>query len=409
MAIQTNLFPNFDSGFLAKLMDPGRRVTAKFFVDVTKGVLNGDPDRPGKNKIDPFTGHGRASDVCVKRILRDTMMFLLQNGYEVRKEKGDKANYEYELYVSHRGVLNANNEAVYKGLNIETGQRAEIGLPDKLAEKLAPDGVPLELPDAAYVLTEKDGKWLLSFDGTLDTESRANVEAAFEEMAKGAAAVVKKLHTKSKPRTLDDKTLLALNNEIVRRYADARLVGAVASTGNSCGNVKGPFQFQSGRSIVPIEAINEVLTRVAITRIEDMKDKRADMGRKEPIEHALFEFTFTYSPHLARRVGTHGVVREDLRLFWTAMYNFGTFVGSSMRGAVGPVGVYAFVHDHPLGNAHDHVLWDRVRATVREDVPHPRSMEDYVITVNDADLPDGVELVRLYERKPPTRTLPPKK
>lgn len=408
MAVQTNLFPTF-ADRLTRLLDPRRKFTVKFLADVTDGVMNGDPDRPPKNRVDTFTGHGLATDVSQKRIIRDNMVFLLENGYEVKPDADvpPEERYEYgKLYVAHRGILNANNEGVYQKLGISGYEKATQAVPEKLVEALAPNGQPVELPSPAYALVEADGKWSLTFDGSLDTAGRGEAEAAFKEIAPGLAPLVKKLHAASKTKTLSDTTIVALNRELCRQYSDVRLFGAVASTGNSCGNVKGPWQFGYGRSVDPIEAVNNSITRVAITKIEDMDKKRQDMGRKEPIPYALFEFYATYSPPLASRVGSRGITSEDLRLFWTALYNFGRFSGSSMRGHIELAAAYVFVHDHPLGNAHDHRLLDRVRVARREDVAHARKFDDYVVTVDDADLPAGVELVRLYERHAPTTDVP---
>lgn len=401
--IQTKLIPAF-VGALSLLLDPRRRFTVKFFADVTNGVMNGDPDRPPTNRVDPYTGHGLATDVSAKRVLRDNFTFLLGNGYEVAPAADDPYTYG-QLYVAHRGILNANNEAVYAACKVSGYEAASVGVPEKLVEKLVVDGVQVDLPNPAYALAEKDGKYLLSFDGSLDTEAREAALEGFGKIDRGLKPLVTKLHKGSKTKVLDDLTLVKLNQQLGNMYEDVRQFGAVASTGNSCGNVKGPWQIGYGRSIDPIEAVSNAITRVAVTRIEDAGEKRQEMGRKEPIPYALFEFNATYSPNLASRVGTRGLTAEDLRLFWTALYNFGRFSGSSMRGHIEAFGIYVFVHDHPLGNEHDHRLLARVRAERKPGVEHPR-LGDYTVAVNEDDLPPGVTLVKLYERGEPDRTVP---
>ena len=49
-----------------------------------------------------------------------------------------------------------------------------------------------------------------------------------------------------------------------------------------------------------------------------------------------------------------------------------------------------FKHDSELGNAPSHKLFDLVHAEHNEGVIAPRAYTDYTITVDEADLPDGV-------------------
>lgn len=401
--LQTNMLPDF-TGDLACLLDPRRRFDVKFLVDVSDGVLNGDPDNEAKQRVNERTGRGVATDVCFKRFLRDTMMFLLENGYAVRGDGTE--GYLYGLYMQHRGILNANHQEVYKACGVQGYEPAALAVPDKLVASLVVDDDPVALPHEAYALKRTGDKWSLAFDGTLNAEAREEAAAAFGAISKGLVAFLKKLHKESKISTVGDADLAKLVVELARRYWDVRMFGVVGSTGDSCGNVKGPFQVGQAHSYDVIEASEQCITRQAVTRIEDVKDKRQDMGRKCPIAYALFGSSMFYNPGLARRVGSHGVIAEDLRLFWTSLYNFGRFAGSSMRGHVEIVGAYVFVHDHPLGNAHSHALLARVQAAKKAGVAHPEKFEDYDVTVDDADMPEGVRLVRLYERKPKTTTPP---
>lgn len=74
--------------------------------DVADGNPNGDPDAGNLPRIDPETGHGLVTDVCLKRKVR--------NYVGVAKAETPP----YEIYVKERAVLNAQHERAYKSLGL---------------------------------------------------------------------------------------------------------------------------------------------------------------------------------------------------------------------------------------------------------------------------------------------------
>ena len=75
--------------------------------DVKDGNPNGDPDAGNLPRIDPETGHGLVTDVCLKRKVRNFVGII--------KEE----NPPYEIYVKEKAVLNRQHERAYKALGIE--------------------------------------------------------------------------------------------------------------------------------------------------------------------------------------------------------------------------------------------------------------------------------------------------
>lgn len=69
--------------------------------DVKNGNPNGDPDGGNLPRIDPETGHGIATDVCLKRKVR--------NYVELTKE--DQA--PFNIYVKERGILTERRQPAY--------------------------------------------------------------------------------------------------------------------------------------------------------------------------------------------------------------------------------------------------------------------------------------------------------
>ena len=57
-------------------------------------------------------------------------------------------------------------------------------------------------------------------------------------------------------------------------------------------------------------------------------------------------------------------------------------------------GLYVFKHDSELGNAQAHALVERIAIAHKAGVEVPHSFGDYEVTVNEADLPAGVSLIK---------------
>ena len=53
-------------------------------------------------------------------------------------------------------------------------------------------------------------------------------------------------------------------------------------------------------------------------------------------------------------------------------------------------GVYVFSHDKPTGSAPAHRLFERIQVVRREGIAH--LLGDYLVTADEADLPEGITL-----------------
>lgn len=186
-------------------------------------------------------------------------------------------------------------------------------------------------------------------------------------------------------------------------FFDVRTFGAVMSTGVNAGQVRGPVQITFSRSADPIVPLDLSITRVAITREEDARvvvaedgtssgGKQTEMGRKALVPYGLYRCSIFISPQQAKDTGFND---EDLALFWDALVRMWDFDRSASRGMMACRGLYVFTHENPYGNAPAHKLLDRITAVRRPEVIAPRAFSDYVVTADDADLPDGVTLTRI--------------
>lgn len=174
-------------------------------------------------------------------------------------------------------------------------------------------------------------------------------------------------------------------------YYDIRMFGAVMTTGNaSCGRIRGPIQINFAKSISPIFPEDITISRMALTTEEDMQTKDNTFGKKSIIPYALYRAEGHVDAALANK--TTDLSEEDLELLWEAIWNMFEHDKSAARGKMIMRKLYIFKHDSELGNAHSHVLFDKIKISQKDmDIP-PRSFNDYSIEV-DNSMPNGVELI----------------
>ncbi|MCM2373931.1 type I-C CRISPR-associated protein Cas7/Csd2 [Aporhodopirellula aestuarii] len=87
-----------------------------FLFDVTDGNPNGDPDAGNLPRVDPETGHGLVTDVCLKRKIRNFVA-------NVKDETPP-----FEIYVKERAVLNNQHSRAYEALKLDASKakRTEV-------------------------------------------------------------------------------------------------------------------------------------------------------------------------------------------------------------------------------------------------------------------------------------------
>lgn len=77
------------------------------FFDVENGNPNGDPDAGNMPRIDPETGRGLVTDVCLKRKVRNY----------VELARGEDTGFR--IYVQEKAVLNDRHDEAYTALNLK--------------------------------------------------------------------------------------------------------------------------------------------------------------------------------------------------------------------------------------------------------------------------------------------------
>lgn len=287
--------------------------------DVENGNPNGDPDAGNMPRIDPESGLGLVTDVCLKRKIRNYIETVKED------EQG------YQIYIKEDIPLNRSDRKACESLGIE----------------------------------ENDDK---------------KVTEALKKLKK-----------------TDSDVDVKLRNYMCDNFYDIRTFGAVMTTfvkaSLNCGQVRGPVQIGFARSIDPIISQEVTITRVAITTEKDAENKSTEMGRKSIVPYGLYRVEGYVSANLARKVT--GFSEEDLGLLWEAIINMFENDHSAARGKMAVRELVVFKHSKELGDCPAYKLFDAVEVKRKEDIDYPRKYQDYIVQVNDEDIPDSVEVKRM--------------
>lgn len=177
--------------------------------------------------------------------------------------------------------------------------------------------------------------------------------------------------------------------KMCEKYFDIRTFGAVLSVGANAGQVRGPVQMTFARSVDPIVSLEHSITRMAVTKAEDV-DKERTMGRKFTVPYGLYVSHGFISAHLAAQTG---FTTDDLDVFWEALAKMFWEDHSAARGEMNVRGLYVFEHDSALGRAPAHELFEKIKVERKDSSIPARSFDDYKVTI-DETMPEGVTLIR---------------
>ena len=185
--------------------------------------------------------------------------------------------------------------------------------------------------------------------------------------------------------------------------------GCPESTGDrKAGQVRGPVQLAFARSVEPILPLEISITRMAATTEADAEAKGGrTMGRKHIVPYGLYRVHgFVSAPLASHPIKGTGFSEADLELLFEALGTMFEHDRSAARGEMASRKLVIFRHATALGNAHAHMLFDRVRTwRVHQSVRHAigdeatdnwpvaRAFSDYAITVDRDKLPDGIEVI----------------
>lgn len=152
--------------------------------------------------------------------------------------------------------------------------------------------------------------------------------------------------------------------------------------------IRGPFVVKESMTVDPVEIVDMSITRVAHHEKEDLvtKEKKegANMGNTRMVRYGLYKVIITFDVAAAQKVG---LTEEDMDLFWEALFECWEHTRSANRSDVNLRRVYCFDYPHRRGGVPQHIIKDWPKAVSNGE---PQSFEDYTITVNTDDMPEGM-------------------
>ena len=280
-------------------------------IDCTYGNPNGDPDANNMPRVDPETGIGLITDVCIKRKIRD---------YVDTVRAGEKG---YGIYIKSGSSLQSKDQQA------------------------------LDYIRTAKVEKGKESQAIIDFmtSNYFDIRTFGAVMTTFSK----------------KPKTDEEK-----------------------KAAWSCGQVTGPVQITFAQSIDPVTPMDLSVSRCAVTTEEDAEQKASTFGNKPIIPYGLYRAEGYISAALAEKVT--GFSEDDLELLWEAINGMFDTDHAAARGKMVLRDLIVFKHDNKFGCCPSHKLFDLVDVHKKDSVEFPRSYSDYVVTIDEEKIPEGVHL-----------------
>jgi CRISPR-associated protein Csd2 len=304
-----------------------KRVELVLLFDVIHGNPNGDPDAGNAPRIDPETGYGLVTDVCLKRKIRNFV--ALTRGYQPPND----------IYVKERGILAREQKRAYDAVKAEPSSKGS---------------------------NEDARKWMCdnyfdvrTFGAVMTTGRTGSEEPAEAEGAKAKPKGVKK----------DQKLWNCGQVRGPVQLGFARSLSPILSLEHA---------------ITRVALTNPDDTdRASASDTGDEKAASGQMGRKYAIPYALYRGHGFVSPFLAKDTGFGDA---DYELLLESLVNMFDHDRSAARGEMSVRGLGAFEHESMLGNAPAHRLFDLIRV---EGAATPRAFGDYKVA-GPGSVPAGV-------------------
>lgn len=301
--------------------------------DVCDGNPNGDPDAGNLPRIDPETGHGLVTDVCLKRKVRDFVMLSKNQstGFDIWvKSKSLALNEQIErAYYEDDSVKKA--VETWKAWQKDKKKNPK---PDRHYEDVARDWMCKTFFD------------IRTFGAVMSTSDKTENEEA-DDMSK-----IKK----------------------------------------TAGQVRGPVQITFARSVDPTVTLEHSITVCAPRKADKSVESQIGIqGRKNTVPYGVYVAHGFVSAHLAAQTGFG---EYDLNLFWEALVNMFEHDRSAARGLMSTRQLIIFKHDSALGNAPAHSLFDRVKIERIDQTKPAREFGNYKLLIKEDSLPKGIEIIK---------------
>lgn len=362
-----------------------KRYDFVYYFDVKDGNPNGDPDAGNLPRIDPETGRGIVTDVCLKRKVRNFIQLTKNNSVLAHTQKG------FDIYVKEKAVLGRAHVQAFQTLGIELGKEIRKEVPSEIYDTIQ----DYDFPEGLSIEENDDGN--LELIVAPDADKKVIKQALKENPpSKYIVKFINDLIKDAKTRKPKQEEVEKGRLWMCQNFYDVRTFGAVMSlkSAPNCGQVRGPIQLTFARSVEPIVAFEHSITRMAVATEAEAEKQSGDnrtMGRKYTVPYGLYCAYGFVSAHLAEQTGFS---QEDLDLFWQAMQQMFEHDRSAARGLMSTRKLIVFEHASALGNKPAHELFARV-VHQRKTTGPARDFSDYEILLDGNPVPETFRTVQV--------------
>lgn len=358
------------------MLDPTRRHDCMFLFDVENGNPNGDPDAENAPRTEGIHGYGLVTDGCFKRKIRD--FWNIYAGMENFIQPSIPLNNHIQDAVIKAG-----------------GTLAQMTLSESDDETVADVLAHIEGLDDFTV----EGS-TITYTGT--QAKKSDIEKALKADLPNTSPLIKAIRDlkiaahleaglSGKKGGISQEIRTAAEAEMVKRFMDVRMFGALMTTGVNAGQRRGPVQVVPSSSIDPIFPQELAITRQAKTTAERLAKSRTEIGRRQMVSYALYRGHMFYNAPLGIR---NDVTEADMRLLWEAMMRMFSLDHAAGRAMMRMRGVFVWSHKSQYGEAPYDKLFEQVRVT-NTGPQFPRSFDDYRVDVTELEKNDRVTFTRL--------------
>jgi len=381
-------------------LDPTKRHDFVFLFDVEKSNPNGDPDAGNLPRVDPETMCGFTTDVSIKRKVRDYLQLtygipmFIQSETALNRlifEAADKAGATLPKVTLNDSKEDRLLREIFAHIEIEHVE-SDDGEIRYVGESFKKKEITDALKSPTVDLTEENVTLVREALIEADDEEFKENPPQKEEIATALKDLASRLfNSVGKKKKLEKQDRDNARNEMIEKYFDIRLFGAVLSTGLNAGQARGPFQLTFAKSLDPIHRMDCGITRKAITKEADRTRKETEMGRKPIVNYGLYRGFGFYNPYLAQKTPQTELIQKnlfvtekDLELFWESLWK-GLDNDHSASRHIRPRGVYVFTHSNARGNAPSHRLFEMLKVELKKEYrdkdQSPSQFLDYNISL----------------------------
>lgn len=177
------------------------------FYDVENGNPNGDPDAGNMPRIDPETGFGIVTDVCLKRKIRNYVELV----------KSDQAGYR--IYVKEGIPLNQNHQEAYLAVGLTPGQKAGPERVNEARKWLCNNFFDVRTFGAVMMTGDNCGQ----VRGPVQINFSRSIDPVVQQEVTITRQTVTKIEDAEKERTMGRKHIVPYGLYRVEGYVSAKL------------------------------------------------------------------------------------------------------------------------------------------------------------------------------------------